>query len=130
MLIYDGSCPICQRARDWVAARVNPYALDFVPCQSEERARRAPEVSPEACMEAIHLVMPDGSVYAGADALPRVLRFARGWRWLAYIMQTPGIRHLTPIFYRWFARHRYALSGFLRNHANGEACSVDHGCER
>ena len=130
MLIYDGACPVCQRARNWLADRVNPYALDFVPCQSDERARRAPQVSPEACMEALHLVMPDGSVYAGAEALPRVLQFIQGWRWLAGLLEAPGFRHLSPLFYRWFARHRYALSGFIRNHAHGERCNAGQGCDR
>lgn len=130
MLIYDGSCPVCQRARNWLAARVSPYALDFVPCQSSEVARRAPSVSPAACMEALHLVMPDGSVYAGVEALPRVLRFTQRWRWLAGFLDAPVVRHLSPFFYRWFARHRYALSAFMSNHAHGERCSAKRDCER
>lgn len=130
LIIYDGECPVCRRARDWVAARVPGDRVEFIACQSEERAARAPQVSPEACMEAMQLVMHDGAVYAGAAALPPILRMTRRWRWLAVLLQAPLVRRGLPVLYRWVARNRGALSGFLGRHGRAGPCDKNGGCPR
>lgn len=60
-------------------------------------------------MEAMHLVLPDGTVYAGEAALPPLFGMLRGWRWMAAVLRLPGMRALSPSLYRWVARHRQAL---------------------
>jgi len=71
---------------------------------------RFPSIDQSACMGAIHLVLADGRVLAGADALPEILRRLRRWRWLAGLLRIPGARRLAPRLYQWVVRHRYRLS--------------------
>ena len=67
-------------------------ALETLPCQHEDRARRFPEISREQCLAAMQLVTQDGRVYSGEQALPPLMDLMTGWRWLARILRLPGIR--------------------------------------
>lgn len=128
ILLYDGECSLCLAARDWLARRVTPDALDFVSCQSEERARRTPQVPREACLKAVHLVLPDGTVYAGADALPHLLRCLRGWRWAALAWRIPGFGRLMPVIYGRIADNRRVFSALATRTRPGKRCRVDGNC--
>ncbi len=110
VLIYDGACPICQGAMRWVECRALSGQFEFLPCQSPERRARFPWMSEQACLETLQLVLPDGRVLGGDVAVPEILRRLQGWRWLARLVERPGIRVFAPRLYAWVARNRYALS--------------------
>ena len=128
LLIYDGECPMCLRARDWIQARAEPGSIELMPCQSESRPKRAPQVDHEQCMRAMQLVEPDGRVHSGAYALPGVLRELPGYRWLGALLSIPGVVPMLSPIYALVARNRLALSGFFTKHDEGERCSIDEGC--
>lgn len=128
ILLYDGNCPMCLRARDWIAARIPPARIRLVPCQSAERAAFAPQVPEADCMAAMQLVLADGTVLAGERAFPPLLRMMPRYGILAAALESPGARHLAPITYRWVARHRMRISGLFRRKAAGESCSLDGDC--
>jgi predicted DCC family thiol-disulfide oxidoreductase YuxK len=72
LLIFDGDCGLCRRrVARW--RRATGDALDFLPFQDETAARRFPEIPPAAFAKALHLILPDGSVYTGAEAVFRSL---------------------------------------------------------
>lgn len=124
-LIYDGECPLCCTARDWVARNMAPDTFDFVACQSDERKTRFPLVAESRCMEAMHLVYVDGRVYAGDAALPQICLGLRRWRWLARVLQLPLISAASPAAYRFIARRRRTFSVLVARKAP-ESCPVDH----
>ena len=130
-LIYDGDCPLCAKAVDWVRARARPDAFEYLTCQSPERAQRFPEMDEASCMEAMQLVMADGSVYSGEEALPILLSMLRKWQWLAHLFRVPGVTLLSPMAYRFVARNRYIFSIFVaRKHNPGdESCDADGDCD-
>lgn len=129
-LIYDGKCSVCTRAANWVRENADG-AFELLPCQSAERAERFPEMSEETCMEAMQLIFPDGRRFAGEQALPHLLRRMKGWRWLAAIVELPGLRHASPYVYRFFARHRYMFAAIAahKRPAEGAACGIDKKCD-
>ncbi|MBI2425998.1 MAG: DUF393 domain-containing protein [Candidatus Hydrogenedentes bacterium] len=129
VLIYDGECPMCLRARDWVARRSDPATLRLLPCQSPERPAVAPQIPTEACMESMQLVLPDGTVHAGERAFEHIFPYIRGWAWAGLLFRLPGAGIAAPIVYRWVARHRLQISAFLTPKAPGSQCSVDKGCD-
>ena len=100
-LIYDGECPFCRRAADWAARHARKGAIETLPCQAEDREKRFPDIDREECMRAMQLVMPDGRVYSGEQALPPLMERMKGWRWVARVLRWPGIRHASPAAYRW-----------------------------
>ncbi len=117
ILVFDAACPLCRAAVDWILHRIETGALVPIGCQTPERAAWCPQIPEAACMEAMHLVLPDGTVYAGEAALPLLFGMLRGWRWMAAALRLPGVRAMSPPLYRWVARHRRALGVLVeRNH--------------
>jgi predicted DCC family thiol-disulfide oxidoreductase YuxK len=110
VVVYDGSCALCRGGVTWISRRAVRGELEFLPCQSAERRGRLPWLDEARCMEAIHVVLPDGRVLAGDAAIPEILRRLWGWRWLAALFRLPGASRLGPPVYAWVARHRYRMS--------------------
>ena len=109
-LIYDGDCPMCLGAVDWVRRRAREGAVDYMPCQTPERAEKFPGISTEQCMEAMQLVLDDGTVHAGDRALPHLFLLMRRWRWMALFFRIPGVSLLAPLAYGFVAKHRRVIS--------------------
>ena len=111
VLIYDSECAMCRASALWLMRlALSGGALEILPCRSEPRRARFPRISDEACMTAMQLVLPDGRVLTGADAVPELLRRIRGLGWLATLFALPGARPLARRFYAWVARNRMRLS--------------------
>jgi predicted DCC family thiol-disulfide oxidoreductase YuxK len=110
-LVYDADCPVCRAAADWVqrnAALPDPF--EYLPCRSAETRSRFPAIAEAACLQAVHLVLPDGAILAGEQALPEILRRTRRYRWAAALFRLPGAGIASHILYRAFARRRHRIS--------------------
>jgi len=115
VLIYDADCPMCRASALWLMRlALSRGRLEILPCRSGVRAARFPQVSEPACLTAMQLVLPDGRVLAGADAVPELLRRIRGLGWLAAVFALPGMRPLARRVYGWIARNRLRISCALR----------------
>jgi predicted DCC family thiol-disulfide oxidoreductase YuxK len=113
VLIYDGECPVCVNAVEWIRGRARPGAFEFLSCHSEELAKSYPSIERTACLQAMHLVLPDGTVRIGGRAVPEILRRLRGCRWAAALFRLPGAGMFSRAFYRWFAKRRHRAAGFF-----------------
>ena len=113
VLIYDGDCPVCRSAVDRIRKNSAPDAFEFFSCQSEDLSRRFPQVPKSACLEAMHLILPGGTVLAGEQAAPEILSRLRRWRWAAVLFRLPGAQILSRVVYRWFAGRRHSVSRLL-----------------
>jgi predicted DCC family thiol-disulfide oxidoreductase YuxK len=113
ILIYDGECPVCGKAVEWVTERALPDAFEFLSCHSETLPGRFPAIDKAACLQAMHLVLSDGTVLAGERAIPEILRRLRGYRWATALFRLPGAGMFSRVFYRWFATNRFHISKAL-----------------
>lgn len=113
VLIYDGECPVCVKAVEWVRSRSRPEAFEFLSCHSKELTRRFPGIGKADCLQAMHLVLPNGTVFVGEQAAPEIFRRLRRHRWAAVLFDLPGAGILSRLFYRWFARHRHRAAGLF-----------------
>jgi predicted DCC family thiol-disulfide oxidoreductase YuxK len=107
-LIYDGECGICQQAVTLLRRWDREHVLQYVPFQDSAAVARFAIALP-ALAAAMHLVFPDGRVYAGADAVPELLRLFPGKRWLAPLFRVPGVLPLARRIYAWIAQRRRCL---------------------
>jgi len=113
VLIYDDECAMCRGSALWLMRRAlgsGADELEILPCRSPARRARFPAIDEAACLAAMQLVLPDGRVVSGADAVPELLARMPGWRWLARFFALPGIRPLARRVYGWIARNRMRLS--------------------
>jgi predicted DCC family thiol-disulfide oxidoreductase YuxK len=110
-LVYDADCPVCRAAADWVRRNaVAPDAFEFLPCRSAGTRSRFPAISEAACLQAMHLVLPDGTILAGEQAVPEILRRTRRYRRAAVLFRLPGAGIAARFLYGAFARRRHRIS--------------------
>jgi predicted DCC family thiol-disulfide oxidoreductase YuxK len=107
-LIYDGECGFCRDAVAVVARWDHTNAVALVPLQDEARVAGI-GIPPDRLAAAMHLALPDGRIFAGADAVVALLRVLPGRRWLAWPFSLPGVLPLARRVYREVARRRHCL---------------------
>lgn len=107
-LIYDGECGLCSQAVALLRRWDREHVLRFVPFQDGPAVARF-GIGLPALAAAMHLVLPDGRVYAGADAAPQLFRLLRGKRWLAPVFRVPGVLPIARRVYAWIAARRHCL---------------------
>ncbi len=118
-LIYDGACGLCRSAAARVAAWDREHRVTLVPFQDED-AVSAFGIEGPSLAAAMHLILPDGRVFAGADAVPELLRLLPGKGWLAPWFDVPGARILARRVYRYVAERRHcAVRGLPSRGATG-----------
>lgn len=111
VLIYDGECSMCRASALWLMRRaLTGGQLEILPCRSPARRARFPQIDEAQCLTAMQLVLPDGRVLSGADAVPEILARIPRWRWLGRLFELPGARPLSRRVYAWIARNRMRLS--------------------
>jgi predicted DCC family thiol-disulfide oxidoreductase YuxK len=111
IVLYDGECPLCQRAIRWLKRLDWFKRLHVQDCRDTAHlpASEVP-LQLDRMLEEMHLVTPDGKrVYAGYKAFRWM-----AWRmpltlWLAPLLYLPGVPWLGNKIYLWVAKHRYQL---------------------
>jgi len=112
-VIFDGACPICSNTVAWMQEHEEAGSFEMLPCQSESLGKRFPSVEYSACMRAMHVVLPDGKVLAGEEALPDIFKRLKGFHFASTLFKLPGAKTLSRVFYRWFAERRYHVADVL-----------------
>ena len=102
-LIYDGGCGFC---RKWVErARImdRRHAVKIVPLQDAGASVVAGRPA-AALRRAVHLVRPDGAVFAGAAAAREFFRYVPGGWLVRAIGVIPGIMPVAERTYEFVAK--------------------------
>jgi len=107
-LIYDGECGFCRETVALISRWDRGGRVTMIPFQDQARVA-AFRIPLPALAAAMHLVLPDGRVLAGADAAADLLRMLPGKRWLAHLFALPGVLPVARRVYAWIARQRRCL---------------------
>lgn len=112
ILAYDGECPMCRGAMDWVQRRDRWGLIAPFPLQNGELLRIAPELAGRPLDQALHGVdSRDRRVFSGAALFPELARRLPRWRFVAPLMGLPGVAPLAGRLYRWVAARRFRCAG-------------------
>jgi predicted DCC family thiol-disulfide oxidoreductase YuxK len=124
-IFTDGKCPTCRAAR----ARVEPWdrnhRLEFLDYNEPVIAAQAP-FSRDELADEMHVLIPDGSWRVGFDGWAAILKELPAWRWLGAMGMIPPVRWIGRPFYRFFARHRYRISGLASSCPDGSCSTAGH----
>jgi predicted DCC family thiol-disulfide oxidoreductase YuxK len=105
-LIYDGECDLCRSLAARLAVWDREHRIALVPFQ-DEGAVAGFGIGLPALAAAMHLVLPDGRTFTGADAIPELLRLLPGpTRWWRVLFAVPGVRPIARGVYRRVAERR------------------------
>ena len=107
-LFYDGECGFCRDAVAVLSRWDREGRIELIPFQDAARVARFGLPLP-ALAAAMHLVLPDSRVVAGADAVPELGRLLPGKRWLTWLFAVPGVRPIARRAYAWIAARRRCL---------------------
>ena len=129
VVLYDGHCRFCKAQMKNLLRLARPGAIEPVDFQDEGVLERFEGLSYDACMEAMHLVTPDGRVFRGMEAAVRAVVTRPVLGAIAWLYYVPGVRHLMDAIYRWIAARRYAIAGreLAASGCDGGTCSVHFG---
>jgi len=90
LLLFDGGCAVCNRIGQWVQKAAHPRSsaatLDARAIGSDPAELRTlnPNLDIWDAYAIIHLLMPDGSMKTGGEAVAEVLRRLPATKWFAW----------------------------------------------
>lgn len=110
VILYDGHCRLCQEAARWLRRLLGDTGVVLRSFREEAVLASFPGITLAQCEQAMQLVLRDGSVYEGAEAIVRALaRRPVGKLLLVYYL--PGLKQLVDVGYRLVARYRFRIAG-------------------
>jgi lipase maturation factor 1 len=110
-MLFDGECGFCRR-RIGKWSRITGELVQYASYQ--EAISRYPDLSAQQFAKSVHLILPDGTVFAGAHAVFKTLHLSGRWPSLLRLYESsPLFAYLAEWIYRIVACHRGLLSIFL-----------------
>ncbi len=109
LLVYDNACDFC---RYWIAQwqHFTGDRIDYAP--SQEVATQFPEIPLSAFENSVQLILQNGTVLSGAEAVLRALNNG-SFLWCYY--RLPGFASLAEAIYNFIAQHRPFFSAVTRS---------------
>lgn len=110
VLIFDGMCGVCTRARNLLLRLNRTGRLRTEPMQKPGVSERL-GIATERLPESSWWLDSSGAVFAGAEGMNAALSTALGTQLPLRIYRIPGIGPVQEAVYRWVAAHRYRFRG-------------------
>ena len=116
-VLYDATCPLCLKCRDWLANQAAYVPLELVAAQSDEARSRYPTVEQRG--SELVVIGDTGGVWIGPSAFVMCLWALRQWRGWSYRLSEPSFAPMAERFFLAVSRNRGVLS------PGGARCSDD-----
>jgi predicted DCC family thiol-disulfide oxidoreductase YuxK len=112
-VFYDGACPLCSREMAHYRKHDRLHRMEMVDIAAPNFDAATYGLDPEKVQQVMHVRMADGRVFTQVRAFVKIWESQRTvWTTLLRcLLKVPGVMPLAGIFYRWFARNRYRLTG-------------------
>ncbi|MBI3875721.1 MAG: DUF393 domain-containing protein [Verrucomicrobia bacterium] len=109
-ILYDGDCELCRRWARRFEDTLVPQGFVLKPLQAPW-ARQRLGLEGDALLTEMRLLLPDGRVFGGADALVELSRRTWWGRPFFAFTQVPGVLPLLRACYRRIASRRHCKNG-------------------
>ncbi len=110
-VLYDASCPLCVRCRDWLLSEPALVQLILLPSQSDQarvRFGEVPWLGEELCV-----VADDGRVWVGAPAFIMCLWALEGYRELSFTAARGSLSQVSMGLFQLLSKKRRSLGALL-----------------
>lgn len=105
-VLYDGACPRCRASMAFILAADPATVVQPVDLTSVDVSTIQPTLTRDACQKAMHLVRPDGRVFAGYDAILALGRALPLFWPFSLVGSLPGITSAGRLVYNQVAATR------------------------
>src|SRR5437868_3442866 len=109
VLIYDGQCHFCIQQMERLKRMDRENRLEYIPRQDPDADQRFPVLQRIDFNSGMRLIMPDGSLYSGADAFYQIAQILPQTRAIAWMYNIPGVKQIARGVYAWIAKNRQRL---------------------
>jgi len=125
-IFWDGQCGFCRRSVDWLLSQVHD-ANDYIarPYQTAPRPPMTDAIY-AACPDAVHIVLPDGTVQRGGEACLTLLADSN-IKFAASMLKVPPLSWLVEPGYSFVANNRMTLSKSMFRNGRGKPTKHDVG---
>lgn len=112
VLLYDGHCAFCVRWVQRIRHLDRHHRIQYVASQRRSELAGLPALPGEALDRAMHLILPDGTVLKGGEAVPEIVRLLPAVAFLRLPLSLPVVQRLVNHGYDWVAerRHRFGCA--------------------
>jgi len=122
-VLYDSTCALCVRCRDWLSKQEAFVPMRFIACGSAEA--RATYGAVPWLGEELVVVSDYGDVWAGPAAFITALWALREWREWSYRISGPELAPLAQRFINAISSNRRSISALIvPDPCEGDACRV------
>jgi predicted DCC family thiol-disulfide oxidoreductase YuxK len=111
-MFYDGLCPLCQAEIQFLSGRNQAGLLSFVDINSDQYSPERIGVSCNQALASMYAQYDDGELIQGVEVFSAAYRRANLPK-LAWIFSRPTLKPFWNVGYRFFAKHRHAISAWL-----------------
>ncbi|HXW55033.1 MAG TPA: DUF393 domain-containing protein [Candidatus Cybelea sp.] len=109
-IFFDSGCAFCQRWVRRVKPILGPRGFAFAPLEAAPSRPRL-GIRPEQLLDEMRVLLPDGRIYGGADAVVALARYLWWAGPLVLAAHLPGFRRVLRFAYRRVALRRHCLEG-------------------
>jgi predicted DCC family thiol-disulfide oxidoreductase YuxK len=117
VIVYDAECDFCRSQMDRVRRWDRGGRCEYVAAQDPDLLDRFPQLRGTELADGLRVILPDGGVRCGADAVHAIAQRLPAVRWLSPVYRLPGVGPLSRRAYAWIAANRHALGGRCDNGA-------------
>ena len=107
-VLYDGGCGLCERTAGWLRWADVRKRLTFSDINSEwdRLIQRYPSLDRDACLAAMHVMAPDGTITAGFDGFRTLARVVPALWPVWPLLFVPGVPPIGRRVYGYVAQNR------------------------
>ena len=129
-VLYDGTCALCIRCRDFLATSPTLVPLELLACQSREARERYGSVP--WLGEELVVVSDEGDVWIGPAAFLVCMWALTDYREWSYRLSGPAFAPLAERFFVALSARRRRLASFFAKPRceDGDVCTLDHAPRR
>lgn len=109
VLVYDGQCNFCKRQIARIRTMDRRDQFEYAPRDTPGLTDRFPKLAQEEFNTGMRLVMPDGQIFIGADAVYQIARRLPRVSLIAWLYRVPGLHALARAIYARIAARRQSL---------------------
>jgi predicted DCC family thiol-disulfide oxidoreductase YuxK len=129
-VLYDGTCALCVRCRDFLAASRTLVPLELLSCQSRDARERYGSVP--WLGEELVVISDEGDVWVGPAAFLVAMWALADYREWSYRLSGPAFAPLAERFFVALSSRRRRIASFFAKPRcdDGDACTLDHAPRR
>ena len=113
LVIYDGQCKFCRKSRELIGRLDLRGRLSFMRLEDEDVYRRFPSLDRNECKRELKIVLEDGRVLGGGEALIALWSLLPPTLPLGLLCRLPPLKALVKWSYRKWAKERYRTDRLL-----------------